>query len=152
MWNSYPENYTVFDTETTGVDPALYLIVEYGWHITRKRKTCDNDAVLINWVGHYGITYEWLKARMDTVREKMAARGLNYRFTPEMLMEHGIPAPQAVEHLTTSSWKCWNAASCWSGITSSHTTVRNARRDVQPLLQLQADRVARQLHDGHGFN
>lgn len=99
LWNSYPDDYLVFDTETTGVDPVLDLIVEYGWHITRGRKSRDNDSVLINWVGHYGITYEWLKARMDAVRAKMAERGLNYRFTPEMLMEHGVPAPEAVENI-----------------------------------------------------
>jgi len=99
LWDTYPDNYLVFDTETSGIVPAVDLIVEYGWCLVRDRKPVDNDAVMINWVGHYGITYDWLKAKMDTVREAMAAKGHNYRFTPEMLMERGIPAPQAVEHI-----------------------------------------------------
>ncbi len=99
LWNSYPDDYIVFDTETTGIDPTLDLIVEYGWHITRGRQSRDNDSVLINWIGHYGITEEWLAARMEAVRAKMAERGLNYRFTVDMLKERGIPAPEAVENI-----------------------------------------------------
>jgi DNA polymerase III epsilon subunit-like protein len=98
-WNSYPDDYFVADTETTGVKPAEDLILEFGWHMTRGRKTADNASILINWIGHFGITYEFIKERTDRLRQIMAEKGANYRYTPEMLIEHGMPAPEAIEQI-----------------------------------------------------
>lgn len=90
-WRGYPDNYVVFDTETSGRDFRLDLILEFGWAIVSNRQVVDTAGVIINWYGHPAVDWSDLCRRMESCRVAMANKGRTYHFTPERLLAEGVP-------------------------------------------------------------
>lgn len=98
-WQGCPDSYLVLDTETSGCDFALDLILEFGWAFVEARNVVDTAGVIINWHGHPAIDWSDLCRRMEKCRTSMAAKGRTYHFTPERLQAEGIPHEIAIPQI-----------------------------------------------------
>lgn len=98
-WQGYPDRHIVFDTETSGIDVVLDLILEFGWAFAESRKITDTAGVIINWKGHPNVDWEDLCARMDRCKLSMEAKGRTCHFTPQRLLDEGIPHEIAIPQI-----------------------------------------------------
>ena len=65
---AFPNNYTVFDTETSGIDFAKDLILECGWCTTRGGQPESNSAVVLDWTRVDAIDQTWLQLRLAQLK------------------------------------------------------------------------------------
>ncbi len=92
---SWPNDYTVFDTETTGFDPDSDLAVELGHCIIRNSKCVDKFSVILDWTQDKRIDQGWLKEKLISTKEDIEAHsdghdGKTYIFDYEYLATKGL--------------------------------------------------------------
>lgn len=92
----WPEDYLVFDLETTGLDPAKDLIVQLGWAESVSREVIDCDQVLLDWTRHPAVGLGRLRDDIAAVTDRMQARGHAYHITLDALRRHGVDPVEAL--------------------------------------------------------
>ena len=96
-----PRDYLCFDTETTGFNFSWDkapddqtecgddLIVELGFCAVVDSTASFYQSHMLDWTRHPLVEEEWLRYKLNNCRERMAERGLDYRFTYELLQQNG---------------------------------------------------------------
>lgn len=72
---TFPDDYFIFDLETTGFGFDQDYIIQVGWAIVRDRQIVDNDALVLNWTRHPGMNVQWLQDRLAYQAEEFAKQG-----------------------------------------------------------------------------
>lgn len=84
-----PENYLVFDTETTGFKAGYDLPIDIGHVIVRDRQVVQRGNFLLNWADYPGIEPAWLEDRFDRIQQQMAPKGQTFHYSVERLRREG---------------------------------------------------------------
>lgn len=90
----FPDNYTVFDFETSGVSFSQDLIVEAGYAIVRDRKVEHGGAVILDWTRSPLIDQQWLQDRLESTKyhvenKKGVPTGRTYHYSHDRLAQEG---------------------------------------------------------------
>lgn len=93
----WPEDYLVFDLETTGLSPDSDLIVEVGWAEVAARKVVDCGSTLLDWARHPAIDPYQLEDDLERVADRMRERGSAYHVTARRLREEGACPLEALD-------------------------------------------------------
>lgn len=118
-WSSrpgFPDNYFVFDFETTGVEHGVDLIVQVGYCHVRDRCVVANEGFMLDWTSDGRVPADWLAARIATTKRHVevdrstgAPSGKHYPFSVDRLREEGLPPGEVLEtflRLLESSRRC----------------------------------------------
>lgn len=98
QWASYfktvygselPDNYMVFDTETTGLSRDQDLPIEIGHVIVTNRQVTHRGSFVLNWADDKRVDPWWLAKRLHECQRSMESRGHAYRFTLDLLRKEG---------------------------------------------------------------
>lgn len=95
-FGSFPDDYMVGDTETSGVVVAQDLVLQVGYCLVEGGKAVETKAVLLNWPDSGLVPEDWLRDRLAQTKQhvefdKFGNRtNKNYKFTYEMLRQ-GLP-------------------------------------------------------------
>lgn len=88
-WCNYygqlPEDYLVFDCETSGLDREEDLILQLGWCVVENRKVIENEGVILNWANCPYVDRLWLKYRLELSTRHLQNKGREYGWTLERL-------------------------------------------------------------------
>lgn len=80
-----PEDYLVWDIETTGFNGAVDLTTQIGWAIVRNRQLVNQESLLLDWTTMPGIDQQWLRDRLAALCETFRERGSTYHATYDKL-------------------------------------------------------------------
>lgn len=86
-----PRDYMCFDCETTGLRRED-IPVEIGHVIVRDCQIVQQGSFVLDWTSHPKMPRDWLGERLRETAARMRERGLQYRFTPELLQSEGVDA------------------------------------------------------------
>lgn len=81
----FPDDYFLFDLETSGFSREKDLITQIGWAIVRDRQIVNNQALTLNWTRHPGIDQMWLEWRLSALEAAFQKQGKPYHLTYEVL-------------------------------------------------------------------
>lgn len=81
----FPENYFIFDLETSGFSRDNDVITQVGWAIVRDRQIVDNQALTLNWTRYAGMDQMWLEHRLVDVADAFRRQGKPYHLTYQAL-------------------------------------------------------------------
>jgi DNA polymerase III epsilon subunit-like protein len=105
-FRSFPDDYLVLDTETTGVDFKQDLIWQVGHCLVNGRRPGDRGGVLLDWTRHPKINQAWLKQRLVDTKQKVEfdrdgrPTGKTYHISYERMAAEGVePEPILREYL-----------------------------------------------------
>jgi DNA polymerase III epsilon subunit-like protein len=91
LGHSLPDDYLVFDLETTGFKRDFDLPVCFGWCLVRDREDVSNGELVLNWYKYPELVEpEWLDSQLYRVQWGMESAGSRWLYTPEYLREHGL--------------------------------------------------------------
>lgn len=76
-----PEDYLIWDVETTGFNESVDLITQIGWAIVRGRQLVNQESLLLNWTTMPGIDQQWLQDRLAKLCETFREKGATYYAT-----------------------------------------------------------------------
>ena len=141
----FPNDYFVFDTETTGFDPDVDLVVEWGHVIVRDRKVINRASIVINWFEHDSIPKDWLRMQLNRVRRGMQNQGKHYRFTEEVLRDEGEHPEKVIPWLYDMFEELYNQQAWLVGHNSVNFDLKMIRghfkNDLGEELKIRPDRV-----------
>src|SRR5262245_35937450 len=96
-FDGFPDNYLVFDLETTGLNPKKDLAVQLGYCLVKGGKPVDQMGVLLNWtmVPQLVPTPERFKLKLEEIKERVEFKngiptGKKYHITYERMMDEGV--------------------------------------------------------------
>jgi DNA polymerase III epsilon subunit-like protein len=96
----FPDDYTCFDTETTGFSRKEDLVIEWGHCRVRGRKPGKRVNVLINWFGSGLVPDDWLSAQLRRVARRMRINtGHKTHINEEKMRKNGIPVHEALPRI-----------------------------------------------------
>lgn len=85
-----PDDYLVFDLETTGFRKDFDLPVAIGWCIVRGRRPIQQAELVLDWTRFPELVCpDWLREQLDRIRYALQDQGARWIYTPEYLAEHG---------------------------------------------------------------
>lgn len=85
----YPENYTVFDCETSGTSPSRDLITQVGYCLVESRRVVASGSLMLDWTRTKNIEQDWLRERMATMKFEMEKKGSACHITYDRLAQEG---------------------------------------------------------------
>jgi DNA polymerase III epsilon subunit-like protein len=83
----FPDSYFCWDTEYTGGNAELDLIVEIGHVIVEDRTVTNRLSLVLDWTRHPGISKTWLKQRLSNVAYQMQG---DWRVTWDVMRSDGV--------------------------------------------------------------
>jgi DNA polymerase III epsilon subunit-like protein len=83
----FPDDYFLFDFETSGFSRQDDVITQIGWAIIRGRQIVDNQSLTLNWQMHPGMNQMWLEWRLADLAVAYRKEGKPYRLTYKVLGE-----------------------------------------------------------------
>lgn len=86
-----PDDYLVFDLETTGLKRDWALPIDFGWAVVRAREIVNQGNMLLNWSEYPGVERDWLFECLRKIQQSMAKRGKNFPYTVDLLERRGKP-------------------------------------------------------------
>lgn len=93
-----PENYFVFDFETTGLKLDTDLILQIGYCHVENKQVVANEAFVLDWTSCSDVDQNWLidrikstKKYIETDRVTNQPTGRKYQFSITRLQEEGLP-------------------------------------------------------------
>lgn len=103
-FDGFPNNYLVFDLETTGLNPAQSLITQFGYCLVKDSKPVDKFGAIINWTLLKEFCPEPLrmKQKLEEVKRHVEFKngvptGKKYHITFERMMDEGIHPLKTLE-------------------------------------------------------
>lgn len=85
QFGNTPDDYVVFDAETTGPIVGTDLITQAGLCIVKNRQCVHRDVRVLNWADSDLINRDWLAERMAKTKEIMESKGKTYHTTFDLL-------------------------------------------------------------------
>lgn len=67
-FKGFPDDYLVFDVETTGVEFGTDLVAQLGYVLVRDRKPADQGWVYLDWTRDPEVDQGWLRRRVEETR------------------------------------------------------------------------------------
>src|SRR5271156_1357307 len=67
----WPDDYLVFNTQTTGLDVHRDLIVEVGIGMVEKRQLVYQTTVVLDWTQEPSVDQAWLAERLQQTRSQV---------------------------------------------------------------------------------
>jgi len=93
----FPDNYLVFDLETTGLNPGSDLAVQIGYCLVKGGKPVDQMGVILDWTSMPDkFPHEKLRSKLAATKQAMEFKdgqptGKKYHHTFERMRDEGIP-------------------------------------------------------------
>lgn len=85
-----PDDYLVFDLETSGLDSDRDVILQIGWVKVKNRKLVDRQVVTLNWCDLIsGVEREILLHRLNHTNDAMYKRGLGFSWSLDRIKREG---------------------------------------------------------------
>jgi len=100
-----PEAYLCFDTEYTGSDPQMDVILEVGHTMVEGTTVVDQASHVLNWYAYPGISKPWLDYKLAHMR---ATLGERWRFNREFMETHG-KNPLDILRFYHKLFETWNS-------------------------------------------
>ena len=97
----FPDDYFLFDLETSGFSRENDVITQIGWAIVRDRQIVDNQILTLNWTRYPGIDQMWLEWRLSELEATFRQQGKPYRLTYEVLAASPTDPIEAIRVLDT---------------------------------------------------
>jgi DNA polymerase III epsilon subunit-like protein len=96
-----PDNYLVFDLETSGFRPHGDVIIQWSVGIVKDRKLIANVSQSLNWVDDPRICSDWLDSALSEIRKKLnlGAHDLTHPFSLQHLKTYGLPPDESLAEL-----------------------------------------------------
>ncbi len=86
-----PDDYLVFDLETSGLDSDRDVILQIGWCRVLNRKVKENKAIVLNWQSYLEpAELEILRGRLAYTSDSMHRRGLGYNWSIDRINREGV--------------------------------------------------------------
>jgi DNA polymerase III epsilon subunit-like protein len=97
---SFPNDYLVVDTETSGTDPRKDVITQMGHCLVKGRKVVDQAGLVLDWTRHPSVDQEWLRGRLISTKYQVEFKdgqptGKTYHMSYERMRQEGAN-PDAV--------------------------------------------------------
>jgi len=87
--NRLPDNYLVFDVETTGLSVNNDLITQVGYCFVNNKQILASGSTLLDWTSCSEIDQDWLRNKLIDTKRRMAELGKPYHITYEKLRDLG---------------------------------------------------------------
>lgn len=81
----FPDNYFIFDIETTGFDPKVDLIWNVGWCVVVNRQITNCEDLTLDWTRVGELNQNWLRSRIMRQQNQMSQSGRQCKLTYERL-------------------------------------------------------------------
>lgn len=96
-FKDFPNNYLVFDVETTGVKFGEDLVAQLGYVLVRDRRPVDQGQVYLDWTREPAVDQAWLKKRVESTRRHVETKdgrptGRTYKVSYEDMRRGMKPA------------------------------------------------------------
>lgn len=88
-FGGFPNDYTVLDIETSGVDAGIDLILNIGHVIVEDGQVTQRLDAFLDWTREGQVDQQWLYDRMEKTRQQMAGNGREYKMSYELLRDQG---------------------------------------------------------------
>lgn len=92
-----PDDYLIFDAETSGVVIDEDVALQIGQAVVRNRQCVYNDGVYVNWFNSGLVDAQWLTNRIQTTAQVMQSKGHLYQTEIHIVKEKGIGPLEALE-------------------------------------------------------
>jgi DNA polymerase III epsilon subunit-like protein len=106
QFKGFPDNYLVFDLETTGLNPKRSLIVQFGYCLVQDRKPIDQGGMILNWTLLPKLVPdpEKFKQHLQQIKNNMefnngVPTGKKYHITYEKLLNEGLHPIHVLEFI-----------------------------------------------------
>lgn len=100
LFKGFPDNYLVFDIETTGGKVGEDLIGQLGYAKVRDGVQVETGGVFLDWTRHPGVDQDWLRGRLARTTTHVADRNVHYQVTYERL-QAGMEPNEALRRYLT---------------------------------------------------
>ncbi|MCI0422275.1 MAG: hypothetical protein L0312_24110 [Acidobacteria bacterium] len=90
----WPRTYLCIDFETTGFSTERNVITEIGHCLVEDGEVTNQASRVLNWIGHPRVPDEWLRGRLNYVRQQVLNSGQPYHLTYERMRAEGGPPEQ----------------------------------------------------------
>lgn len=98
-----PDNYLVFDLETTGLQPKNALITQFGYCLVKDGKPVDQMGIILNWAAmpQDKFPHDRLKFRLEEVKRHVEFKngvptGKKYQVTFDRMVNEGVHPIEAL--------------------------------------------------------
>ena len=101
---SFPDDYLVIDTETTGVKLQCDYITQMGHCLVKGRKVVDRGSFVLDWTKHPGVDQRWLQERLLETRLHVernrdgSQTGRTYHMTYDKMASEGVEPTAVMQH------------------------------------------------------
>lgn len=102
-FDGFPDNYLVFDLETTGLNPRRDLAVQIGYCLVKNGAPIDRDGIIINWtkIPKFVPDHDRFKQKLETVKQAVEFKagvptGKTYHISFERMMDEGVHPLEAL--------------------------------------------------------
>lgn len=92
----WPQNYVAIDVETTGFERAKDVITEWGHCLVQDGKVVDRLQVIFDWTNHPIVQDEWIRARLNKLRQGMEMSGRISQISYSRMKEEGVRPEKAL--------------------------------------------------------
>lgn len=99
MGGEWPRNYCYVDTETTGFLRERDVVWEWSHLLVQDCKVVDELQIIIDWTNHHIVPDEWLRRRINTLRQGMEMAGRVSQLSYERMRDEGIRPEKALKFI-----------------------------------------------------
>jgi len=92
-----PDNYFVFDVETTGLDTKKDLITQVGFCRVDDRKSVMNGSLMLDWTKDSRVDHDWFKSRLRNCEAEMRSLGKACHATYDRVTEEGLEPTEILQ-------------------------------------------------------
>src|SRR4051812_10050469 len=95
----WPDTYCCIDVETSGWSDDRDVITEWGHCLVVDGKIVDQLSLILDWTNHPVVPDNWLRTRMNGLRQGMEMRGCCCHITYDRMRDEGMKPKAAFEFI-----------------------------------------------------
>jgi DNA polymerase III epsilon subunit-like protein len=96
---SWPVDYCAIDVETTGLDPGLDVITEWGHCLVRDGEVQEQVTLVLDWTRHKTVPDDWLRGRLKTAQRQIELAGGTFSMSYERMQAEGRRPEEALSFI-----------------------------------------------------
>ena len=100
----YPDNYTTFDLETSGLDPTRNQVCAIGYTVVRNRQPVHNEEVYLNWPAYAAsgrLDAAVFRADLENTERALNSKHKPFHHTWERLQQYGQDPCEVLQRYLT---------------------------------------------------
>lgn len=95
----WPSSYLAIDVETSGLDAAKDVILEWGYCRVENGRTVEQRSTFLDWRNHAVVPFWYIQQRVSRLAQEFAEAGKPYTRTLARLNAEGLPADAVLREM-----------------------------------------------------